>query len=290
MFNQKLSIAILTIAISTSLSLVGCSSSQSSSETNPSETATTDKTTETATTDGKGTLQLVANGEDFVRQGFVTKDGWQISFDNVFVTLADVTAYQSDPPYNADSDKAIASQTKIVLLEGQKVVDLAEGDDNADLILTAEVEAATGMYNALTWKVVKAENGEIENQAILLKGQAEKEERIIDFAIAFDKELEYSCGEFVGDNRKGIVKNSETSEIETTFHFDHIFGDAEAAADEHINTGSIGFDPFAALAEDSQLDVDLNTLKERLDAETYQTLESAIVSLGHVGEGHCREQ
>ena len=26
---------------------------------------------------------LVANGEDFVRQGFVSKDGWRISFDHV---------------------------------------------------------------------------------------------------------------------------------------------------------------------------------------------------------------
>lgn len=277
MFNQKLSIAIL--AIVTPLAFVGCSSSQSSLETNTS-----------VTTDEKGILQLVANGEDFVRQGFITKDGWQITFDNVFVTLADVTAYQTDPPYNAESDKAIASQTKVVLLEGQKIVDLAEGDADADLIFVAEVEAKVGMYNALAWKVVKAKNGEIESQAILLKGQAKREGITIDFAIAFDKELEYSCGEFVGDERKGIVKNSKTSKIETTFHFDHIFGDAEATADDRINTDSIGFDPFAALTEDSQLDIDLNTLKERLDAETYQTLESAIVGLGHVGEGHCLEQ
>ncbi|MBP0020926.1 MAG: DUF4382 domain-containing protein [Cyanobacteria bacterium SBLK] len=277
MFNQKLSIAILAIA--TPLAFVGCSSSQSSSETNTP-----------VTTDEKGILQLVANGEDFVRQGFTTKDGWQITFDNVFVTLADVTAYQSDPPYNPESDKAIANQTKVILLEGQKIVDLAEGDAKADLVLVAEVEAKAGMYNALTWKVVKAKNGEVESQAILLKGQAEKAGKMIDFEIAFDKELEYSCGEFVGDKRKGVVKNSKTSQIETTFHFDHIFGDAEAAADDRINMSSIGFDPFAALTEDSQLDIDLNTLKERLDAETYQTLEFAIVGLGHVGEGHCLEQ
>jgi len=48
----------------------------------------------------KGTLQFHANGEDFVRQGFVSKDGWAITFDHVYVTLADATAYQSDPPYD----------------------------------------------------------------------------------------------------------------------------------------------------------------------------------------------
>ena len=28
--------------------------------------------------ESQGTLSLVANGEDFVRKGFTTKDGWQI--------------------------------------------------------------------------------------------------------------------------------------------------------------------------------------------------------------------
>ena len=36
-----------------------------------------------------GRLQFVANGEDFVRQGFVSKDGWAIGFDHVYINLAD---------------------------------------------------------------------------------------------------------------------------------------------------------------------------------------------------------
>ena len=39
----------------------------------------------------QGTLAFQANGEDFVRQGFVAKDGWTIDFDHVYVTLAEVT-------------------------------------------------------------------------------------------------------------------------------------------------------------------------------------------------------
>ena len=38
-------------------------------------------TTVTAST-GEGSLVLVANGEDFVRQGFVSKDGWSINFEH----------------------------------------------------------------------------------------------------------------------------------------------------------------------------------------------------------------
>ena len=33
----------------------------------------------------EGTLAFVANGEDFVRQGFISKDGWAINFDQVLV-------------------------------------------------------------------------------------------------------------------------------------------------------------------------------------------------------------
>ena len=32
---------------------------------------------------GEGSLVLVANGEDFVRQGFVSKDGWSINFEHL---------------------------------------------------------------------------------------------------------------------------------------------------------------------------------------------------------------
>lgn len=280
MLNLKLSLAIVI-----SFVVFSCSSPQSSQEPNSSE-----ETVKTATTDAKGTLKLVANGEDFVRQGFVTKDGWAVSFDNVWVNLAEVIAYQTDPPYNPDSDKAIASSVEIVLLEEEKIVDLAEGDADADPIHTSEVNAPTGMYNALAWKIVKATNGELQDQTILLKGKAEKDGNTIDFAISFDKELSYSCGEFVGDERKGIVKDSESAELETTFHFDHIFGDAEASPDDGINTGAIGFDPFASLAENGKLEVNSDTLKDNLDRETYQTLEEAIIGLGHVGEGHCQYQ
>jgi len=36
--------------------------------------------------DSTGTLQFVANGEDFIRQGFTSKDGWNISFDEVLAS------------------------------------------------------------------------------------------------------------------------------------------------------------------------------------------------------------
>ena len=37
-----------------------------------------------------GTLELRANGEDFIRQGFTSKDGWQIEFDHVYTNIQDL--------------------------------------------------------------------------------------------------------------------------------------------------------------------------------------------------------
>ncbi len=41
-----------------------------------------------------GTLKIMANGEDFVRQGFVSEDGWTISFEAVYLNVEGPTAYQ----------------------------------------------------------------------------------------------------------------------------------------------------------------------------------------------------
>ena len=81
-----------------------------------------------------GKLNIVANGEDFVRQGFVTKDGWQIDFEHLYVTLDEVTAYQTDPPYDA-GEEGQPEATEIVTIDGSVTVDLAEGDADAEPIL-----------------------------------------------------------------------------------------------------------------------------------------------------------
>ncbi|MEL6321457.1 MAG: DUF4382 domain-containing protein, partial [Cyanobacteria bacterium J06626_14] len=74
-----------------------------------------------------------------------------------------------------------------------------------------------------------------------------------------------------------------------TFHFDHIFGDGDAPAEDPINTGALGFEPLAALASDGQLDVNTAMLEQQLSAEAYSVLEETVAGLGHVGEGHCAE-
>lgn len=234
-----------------------------------------------------GSLVFVANGEDFVRQGFVSKDGWQIDFDHVYVTVADVSAYQTDPPFDASSGDAPDGEK--IAVAGPLTLDLAEGDENAAPLVIETVDAAAGQYNALGWQMVPAADGDAVGATVLLIGTAQKDGQAIDFTLRDATEYAYNCGEFVGDTRKGIVQAGTAAEIEATFHFDHVFGDADTDPEEALNIGALGFDPLAALADGSQLDISVAELADLLSADEYAALTDTLSTLGHVGEGHCFE-
>ncbi|NER45820.1 MAG: DUF4382 domain-containing protein [Symploca sp. SIO1A3] len=273
MSRQLLTLANLTF-VATGL-LFGCSQGANQNE--------------TPATIEQGNLEIRANGEDFVREGFVSKDDWQISFDHVYVNLADVTAYQSDPPFHAEANSDIEAK-ETVSFEEATTVDLAEGNESAEPVLIKEfAEVPAGKYNALSWKMVQGEDEPIEDQTIVMEGKAQKDGQTIDFSIKIDQEYEYVCGEFVGGERKGKLEAGGTADLELTFHFDHIFGDADASADDDLNTNALGFAPLAALAKDGKLEVEMSELESELSAEDYENFEQALMGLGHVGEGHCQE-
>lgn len=237
-----------------------------------------------------GSLELKANGEDFVREGFVSKDGWHIRFDHVYVTLAEVEAYQTDPPY--DPHEAGAPQaTATVRLDGTFTVDLAEGDEQAEPLLVGAVpDAPAGHYNALHWKMVRADSGPAAGYALVITGAAEKDGQTIQFTVRIEREYEYTCGDYVGDERKGFVSKDGTADLEMTFHFDHVFGDAGTPADDELNVDAPGFAPFAAISRDGSLDIDLAGLEAELGSTEYQMLVEILPTLGHVGEGHCHSE
>lgn len=217
-----------------------------------------------------GTLQFRANGEDFVRQGFVSKDGWSISFDHVYITLSNITGYQADPPFDAHAGGRITGKSE-ARLEGAYTVDLAEGDEAAEPILVGEVaDVPTGHYNAVSWKMDTAGSGPSAGHSLMMVGTAERDGTVEDFSIALDATCTYNCGEYVGDERKGIVSEGETADLEMTFHFDHLFGDAELPPDDELNLGALGFETLFAMPEGGDPDMNL-----------------AELHLGHVGEGHC---
>lgn len=236
-----------------------------------------------------GTLEFRANGEDFVREGFVSKDGWTISFDHIFVALTNIRAHQTTPPYDPFAGELTRSQL-MVGLPGELIVDLAEGDADADTLVVGTVDdAPEGFYNAVAWMVAPATSGDNEGFSIVMEGTAEKDGETVEFVIRIDESYAYTCGAFVGDERKGIVSADATAEVEMTFHFDHIFGDAETPLDDSLNETAPGFDVFAGIATDGVLDVTTSDLEMQLAAEDYQMFIDILPSLGHTGEGHCHE-
>ncbi len=237
-----------------------------------------------------GTLQFRANGEDFVRQGFVSKDGWAIQFDHVYVHLTDVTGYQADPPYDPHAGGEVQAQAEADL-DGTHTVDLAEGGPDAAPILVGETTAPAGHYNANAWRMARATSGPASGYSLVLVGTAEKEGQTVDFTIQVETEYEYTCGEYVGDERKGLLQKGGTADLEMTFHFDHVFGDAETPLDDELNAGAPGFAPFAALVGGSgALRVDMSGLQAEMAPADYQMLVDILPTLGHVGEGHCHSE
>lgn len=254
----------------------------------PANGSGTSAETDAAAAGSTGQLIFLANGEDFVRQGFTTTDGWDIRFDHVYVTLAEMTAYQSDPPFDPQVDMEFNAK-ELVRLDEAITIDLAEGDEEAEPITVAEISAPVGRYNALTWNMVSAQEGPSAGYSLMLQGEAAKDSQTLNFTVKLAEELAFSCGDFIGEERKGILTSDDQAHMEATFHFDHLFGDGEAPPDSEINLGALGFDPLADLAQDGQLDIDSSELKAQLPNAGYQRLMEILPSLGHVGEGHCNE-
>jgi len=216
-----------------------------------------------------GTLEFYANGEDFVRQGFVSKDGWSIQFEHVYITIADIAAYQTEPPYDSQSGADISDKSTMGL-DKAYTIDLAKGGEDATPILVGKIlDVPVGHYNAISWKMARAESGLAAGYSLVMIGTAQKDGQSIDFVINVEEECEYQCGEYVGDERKGIVSDGGTADLEMTFHFDHIFGDADLPADDELNLAAVGFEPFAGGTQGGDV------------------INMAEMHLGHVGEGHC---
>ena len=287
-FLPRLAATSSILVISMVLAACGESPLEETSEPVGTTPESTETASDTASSEGTGKLVVRANGEDFVRQGFITKDGWQVNFDHLYVTLADVNAYQAEPAYDPEADSEINAKQQVSVTE-PITVDLAEGDEAAEPIVVTQVDAPAGRYNALGWEMVPAPEGPSEGYSLMLVGDATKDGETIDFTLKMSEELGFTCGDFVGEERKGLLTAGESADVEATFHFDHLFGDGDAPADDEINTGALGFDPLAALAEGGQLDVTSSDLKQQLSDQEYQTLMGILPSLGHVGEGHCEE-
>jgi len=159
-----------------------------------------------------GTLAFVANGEDFVREGMSSKESWNISFDHAYITLADIKAYQTDPPYDTGQGWDFEYK-EMVELAGKFTVDLASPDADPAPVRQAD-NVPAGHYNAISWTMARADSGPSEGYALLIVGTGEKDGEIINFSLGFEQEVAYLGGDYIGDVRKGILNPGGSAEIE----------------------------------------------------------------------------
>ncbi len=275
---SKRTVILVSLLLALSLVFASCGAD----ETNINTEETTVEVQEVT-----GDLVFAANGEDFVRTGFVSTDGWHITFRHVYVTITDVEAYQTNPPYDPHTGEDIIGDVTAEL-SGVFTIDLAEGDQDAEPVLVGILEnVPAGHYNALSWSMVPAGEGPSLGYSIYIDAQAEKGDQSYNVFLGFQHGYRYTAGEFVGDARKGFVTTDAAGDLEMTFHFDHIFGDIEQPADCDLNMMAIGFEPFAELMQEGTVSEDLISLSENLPEETYTRLLEALSTLGHTGEGHC---
>lgn len=277
---MKLSrVAVLfSVALAAVLLLGGCAEAPPADEPVDEEAETDDEA-------GTEALVFTADGEEFIREGFLSKDGWELDFNEAYITSDNIVAYQTDPPYDTSEGWEIDYQTRVEL-PGEYTVDLADpASDPA--VLDKLTDVPVGHYNAISWEMVPATEGPAEGYSLLLAGTARKNDEEIDFTIAIDKGIAYQGGDFIGDERKGVVEPGETAELEMTYHFDHFFGDGDEEPDDPMNQSALGFEPLAALAVDGMVETDMAALEDQLSAEDFELLLAILTHLGHVGEGHC---
>lgn len=214
-----------------------------------------------------GSLALYVSGEDLATRGFeppkLTRDGWALQFSRIIVSIDQVTAWQTDPPFMADT---AAIEGKPLGFSGPFLVDLVDADDE-DRVLLDTVAAAPGHYNALSWALVPAQEGAFAGYALILEGLARRNDVEVPFTLRSSDSLMHACGEYLGDARKGFVSADSGADLEITLHLDHLFGRADKDAADDMNLSAPGFDPFAAGGD--------------------QDFALDGLHIGHVGEGHC---
>lgn len=223
-------------------------------------------------------LGLVVNGETFAQEGMVSKDDWQISFQEIAVTLGSVTALGEAAPDEGGDEVLEASWP---LKEGEAAKEFVTVTLHEGPAQLGAQEVPVGNYNQVKWQWGGSE------AAIAMKGTAVKGDQTIEFDMALPGTFQVACGDYVGDERKGIVTADSEGEVELTLHLDHLFGDGESPPSAEINTKSLGFDPFAATAEEGKLSLAAADADTWATPQLRQLLQEVLMSMPHVGEGHC---
>jgi len=272
-----------------------------------------------------GTMVFNANGEGFVHEGFVSEDGWTISFDHVYVNLEGPTAYQVAVSAESASRHAghdhgdVPDGSAHSALTGQYFVDLKrQGAAEPVFNIGSNDDVVIGNYNYLNFSMVNIDTATTmpatnlnsgdtttpdayEGYCLILIGTAVKGSDTVTFTIKFDQAMKfYECGpqEDLDEDgtADGILSSESDASTQMTFHFDHIFGDfdegdPEPSDPEMMSFWGIGFGPFAEIGGyttgDHTFSITQEQMRTSMNSDIYFHLYSTLMTLGHLGEGHC---
>lgn len=252
-----------------------------------------------------GTLEFYANGEDFIRDGFVGKTGWNIAFDHFYVTLEGPTGFQvAEEALTFSPEIPGTDEEYLPVHAGHPHDDIPEGaahesltgtywldlHDGPDPLLVDKIQGVpVGNYNYVNFAMVQADEGDYAGYSIIMIGTATKDAESVQFTIKLTEQMTFSnCHQEVDDENAGVVTAGGTGSVEMTFHSDHLFGDFEDLGNaDGVNPIALGFQPFADLAEGGVLDIDQDQMADRMEPDDYATFFAALYTLGHSGEGHC---
>ena len=81
-----------------------------------------------------GALTFYTNGEEFIRDGFTSKDGWEISFDHFFVNIYGPTAVQVDVEEEADERSSSSDVPWVPLHAGHPHTGVTAGGAHVALV------------------------------------------------------------------------------------------------------------------------------------------------------------
>jgi len=272
---------------------------------------------------GRGTLEFAANGEEFIRDGFLSTDDYEISFDHVLVNISSISAEQTSGIKPA-SEKSVEAPTRswesshaghdspggdggasiVVPVDGTFLVDLHDPAGPTEVESIKGVVA--GNYDAVNFTISPISTEEsvplapatathvttYAGYTMVYMGTAVNtvNGNTINFTIKLDEELPYAnCGP---NGARGFVPNGGTGMAEMTYHMDHVFGDgADPASD--VNDIALGFGPLDdefCSSHPCNMNVEQDDLAAGLSGEDYLTFIDALRTVGHSGEGHCHLQ
>jgi len=274
---------------------------------------------------GRGTLEFYADGEEFIRDGFMSMDGWTVEFNHVYVNVENVWAEQSSglaPASAMDSasdmepahagheapDAGSAGYEIRAPLHGSFFVDLH--DQTGPTLIGTVNGVIAGNYDSIDFSMLPAtldsdtyggaldvdlQTAAAEGLTMIIEGTALFSGNgiltgsTLNFTLKLDEQMEYvNCGPNQG---LGFVSNGGVGEAYLTFHIDHIFGDYEETPHEGVNAIALGVDPIAracdSLGRDPVCTLTQTEMKANMTVIEYNTFMGALLTLGHSGEGHC---